>query len=323
MDIEKIKVLVAPDLLAVDNLIKQQLRSSLPLIENLGLYLITGGGKRLRPLLVLLLAHALQHCNKQHLLAAAMIELIHTATLLHDDVIDNASVRHNRKTAKEIWGNDASVLVGDFLYTRAFQVIVSIGSMSVTDILAEATNTITEGEVRQLLNRGHADTEEAAFLEIIRCKTAVLFAAGTHTSALLANADTHITDRMREFGMNFGIGFQLIDDALDYVESGQAGKGVGNDLTEGKSTLPLIYTLRNCSDSQRTLLKDVLSGHKSSCEEITAALDIVRKSGGLEYTCRKAKEYIDRARLSLADIPESAYKQALNDLMTFLLTRTH
>ena len=323
MSIEEIKTLVARDLSAVDKLIRRQLQPSLPLIEKISLYLFTGGGKRLRPLLVLLLARALQGCNKQHLLAATMIEIIHAATLLHDDVIDNARTRHHRKTAKEIWGSDASVLAGDFLYTRAFQIIVSIGSLEVTHILANATNTITTGEVRQFLNRGRSDADEATCLDIIRDKTAVLFAASAHTSALLAGADAQTVDRMKEFGMNFGIGFQLIDDVLDYAEASQAGKDAGNDLIEGKPTLPLVYALRNCSKTQRTTLANALSEPRRNTAETVAALDIVRKSGGLAYTCAKAREYVDQARSALADIRESACKQALDDLMTFLLARAY
>ncbi len=323
MSIERIKASVAQDLSLVDTLVKRQLQSPLPLINELGLHLIAGGGKRLRPLLVLLLARALNYRGEQHLLVAAMIELIHTATLLHDDVVDNSSVRRHRKTAKEIWGNDASVLVGDFLYSRAFQIIVEVGSLEVAGILADTTNTIAEGEVRQLLNRHQADIDEATFFEVIRCKTAVLFAAGTHISALLANSNAQTIASMREFGMSLGIGFQLVDDILDYAEGGRSGKEVGNDLNEGKPTLPLIYALQNCSEVERMTLEKTLTNKKNHSEEVATALNIVRKSGGLEYTLNKAKKYIDQAQSSLSGIPDSSYKHALNELMTFLLNRTH
>ncbi len=317
--LDRIRAPVAADMDAVDALITERLHSNLEFIGQLGRHLVASGGKRLRPLLVLLSAKAHGYTGDTHTLLAATIELIHTATLLHDDVVDDADLRRGNKTAKSIWGNDASVLVGDFLYSRAFQMIVKSGLPRVTGVLADTTNTIAEGEVRQLLNCRRPDVNEDDYLQVIRCKTAKLFEAAACIGAMAAGAPAEAEHGAAQFGLNVGFAFQLIDDALDYETRSGTGKPQANDLAEGKPTLPFIYTLERASPSDAQLLRDALRGNACAKD----ALALVRASGALDYTRRQAARYTGKAHAALGTLPDSAYKAALTDLAVFAVARDH
>lgn len=317
--------LVADDFNAVNSLIPQQLSSDVELVEQIGHYIIESGGKRLRPLMVLLSSRGLGYAGDAHIGLAAIIEFLHTATLLHDDVVDHSGLRRGKLTANERWGNAPSVLVGDFLYSRAFQLMVELGSMEVMGVLSSATNTIAQGEVMQLANVGNHTLSEDQYREVIRCKTALLFEAATHTGAILAHqADTDITQdqvtSMRKFGMHFGIAYQLIDDWLDYVGDAETmGKNVGDDLAEGKPTLPLIYALRHAAQSEQTLIQDALT-HKST-KDLPDILCIVKECGALNYTHEAAITESRIAEKCLAQIPAGPFKQALVSVTEFSLSR--
>ena len=269
------------------------------------------GGKRLRPLIVLLAARALGYDGEQHIRAATIIEFIHTATLLHDDVVDSSSRRRGQDSANTVFGNQASVLVGDFLYSRAFQMMVDIGDMRIMQILADATNTIAAGEVMQLMNVHDPDTTEEDYRQVIYRKTARLFEAGAQIAAVLCGQSDVIESSMVDYGRHLGTAFQLVDDALDFDASAEElGKNIGDDLAEGKATLPLIYAMQNGSDEDSKLIRDaILEGGLDHLDQITA---IIKSTGALQYTADKAQEAADLAIASLADIPESEYKQALD-----------
>ena len=305
---------------AVNALIVERLHSNLDFINELGRHIVESGGKRLRPLLVLLSAKAHGYDGDTHKLLAAIIEFIHTATLLHDDVVDNADLRRGRETAKSLWGNDASVLVGDFLYSRAFQMIVESGLPRVTDVLADATNTIAEGEVRQLLNCRRDDVGENDYLQVIRCKTAKLFEAAARIGALAAGAPKEAENNAARFGLNAGFAFQLIDDVLDYEPCNESGKPPANDFTEGKPTLPFIYALKHCPRDDARLLKDAL---KEKAGDGKDAIALIRASGALEYTRQRASAYADEAREALAAVTDSPYKVALVELAAFTVARDY
>ncbi len=319
--LDDIKAPVAADLDAVNALITQRLHSNHEFIRELSRHLINSGGKRVRPLIVLLSAKAHGYTGSLHTLLAAIIELIHTATLLHDDVVDNADLRRGRRTAKAIWGNDASVLVGDFLYSRAFQMIVESGLPRVTAVLADATNTIAEGEVRQLLNCRRPDVSEDDYLQVIRCKTATLFEAAARIGALAAGASDQAERTAAQFGLSVGFAFQLIDDVLDYEARDGTGKPQANDFAEGKPTMPFIQTLQRCSPSDAQLLKDALQ--KNADGRTEDALALVRASGALDYTRQQAALHADTAQAALSALPDSPYKTALARLVAFTLARDH
>ncbi len=319
--LDDIRAPVAADMDAVDALITERMHSDIEFIHELSGHIIESGGKRLRPLLVLLSARAHGYGGTTHTLLAAIIEFIHTATLLHDDVVDNADLRRGHKTAKSIWGNDASVLVGDFLYSRAFQMIVESGLPRITEILAEATNTIAEGEVRQLLNCRRPDVNEDNYLRVIHCKTAKLFEAAARIGAIAAGASGQAEHAAAQFGLNLGLAFQLIDDALDYETHNDAGKPQANDFGEGKPTMPFIYTLKQCSPSDAQLLRNALQ--KKANGRTEDALDIVRSSGALDYTRQQAALCADKARAMLPALPDSPYKTALDCLTLFAITRNY
>ena len=306
---------------AVNALITERLHSNLEFIDQLGHHIVTSGGKRLRPLLVLLSARTHLYEGDAHVPLAAIVEFIHTATLLHDDVVDNADLRRGRQAARSIWGNDASVLVGDFLYSRAFQMIVETGLSRVTGVLADATNTIAEGEVRQLLNCHRIDIREEDYLGVIRCKTATLFETAARIGAMVAGASDEAERNAASFGLNLGLAFQLIDDVLDYETHGGTGKSSANDLTEGKPTMPFIYTLERSSETDAQLLKDAL--RKGANNRAPDALELVRASGALDYTRRQATHYADKALAALRTLPGSEYKTALGELVEFAVTRDH
>jgi len=322
MDIQAVYSLVADDRQAVDALIRQRLHSEVVLINQISHYIINSGGKRMRPVLVLLSARAFGYSGKDHLELAAVIEFIHTATLLHDDVVDASELRRGRDTANAVWGNEASVLVGDFLYSRAFQMMVSVQNMRVMEILAQATNTIAEGEVKQLLNVHNIETTEEVYLDVIRSKTAKLFESAAQLGAVLAGRPAEEEQALAAYGMYLGTAFQLIDDALDYSSSAEElGKNIGDDLAEGKPTLPLLYTLHNGNEVQRTLIRSVIEeGGKDRISEVIAAIE---STGAIAYTSRSAQIEADKAIAQLAIIPYSPYKEALIALAHFAVSRSH
>lgn len=317
-----LKAAIAADMLAVDTNIRAQLHSDVPLVSQIADYIISAGGKRIRPALVLLMANAWGYRGTDHHKLAAVIEFIHTATLLHDDVVDESSLRRGRETANVLFGNAASVLVGDFVYSRAFQMMVSVDNMRVMRILADATNVIAEGEVLQLMNMHDPDVTEERYLQVIRSKTAKLFEAATELGCLIAGTSEDNISAAGEYGRSIGTAFQLIDDALDY--SGNAhdiGKNVGDDLREGKPTLPLIYLLQHGTTQERELVRNSIEhGDEEHFEDI---LNAITGSGALEYTIMKAEQASQRAIQSLDNLPEGVYKTALIELANFSVARNH
>lgn len=315
-----VKVLADADMRAVDELIRHSLKSDVVLVAEVSQYIVTSGGKRLRPLLVLLAARALGYDGTQQVRAAAIIEFIHTATLLHDDVVDSSARRRGRDTANTVFGNQASVLVGDFLYSRAFQMMVDIGSMRVMQILADATNTIAAGEVMQLMNMHDPDVSEDSYRQVIYRKTARLFEAGAQIAAVLAERDPGDEDAMVCYGQNLGTAFQLIDDALDYDSTPEElGKNLGDDLAEGKPTLPLIYAMENCSPSEKKMIRAAIeAGGLDKMDEVHG---IIEATGALKYTATRAREAADLAIAALAGIPDSDYKQAMIAIAEFAVRR--
>ena len=314
--------MITADMQAVDGVIRSQLHSDVPLVSQIADYIISAGGKRIRPALVLLTANAWGYQGTEHHKLAAVIEFIHTATLLHDDVVDESELRRGRRTANALFGNAASVLVGDFVYSRAFQMMVSVNNMRVMQILADATNVIAEGEVLQLMNMHDPDVTEDRYLQVIRSKTAKLFEAATELGSLIAGAPEDAIVAASEYGRSLGTAFQLIDDVLDY--SGNAtdiGKNVGDDLREGKPTLPLIYLLQHGSEAQRVLVRDCIAqGNEAHFDEI---LSVITQSGAWEYTRERAAESSQRAIEAIAKLPESSFKEALTELAVFSVSRNH
>lgn len=317
---DDIAALAAADRRAVDQLISDSLESDVVLVSQVSEYIVMSGGKRLRPLVVLLAARALGYEGKQHVRAATIVEFIHTATLLHDDVVDSSSRRRGQDSANTVFGNQASVLVGDFLYSRAFQMMVSIGNMRVMQILADATNTIAAGEVMQLMNVHDPETTEDDYRQVIYRKTARLFEAGAQIAAVLNGKGGEIESSMINYGRHLGTAFQLVDDALDYDASAdELGKNIGDDLAEGKATLPLIYAMKEGSSEDRKIIRDaILEGGLDQLDRITA---IIKSTGALQYTANKAREAADNAISSLGRVPESKYKQALIDIAELSIQR--
>jgi octaprenyl-diphosphate synthase len=320
LSFEDVKALARDDMGAVDDLIRSSLQSDVLLVSQVAEYIVTSGGKRLRPLIVLLAARALGYTGGHQMNAAAIVEFIHTATLLHDDVVDSSDRRRGRDTANSVFGNQASVLVGDFLYSRAFQMMVDIGRMRVMQILADATNTIAAGEVMQLMNVHDPDVTEAEYRKVIYRKTARLFEAGAQIAAVLADRDPNDEAAMICYGQNLGTAFQLVDDALDYDASPEElGKNLGDDLAEGKPTLPLIYVLENGSDAEKQLIRGAIEeGGIDKLDDIQA---IVESTGALQYTATRAQEAADVAINALSGIPESEYKQAMIAIADFAVRR--
>ncbi len=312
--------LARPDMDAVNALISASLESDVALVSQVSEYIVTSGGKRLRPLIVLLAARALGYNGEQHVRSAAIIEFIHTATLLHDDVVDSSSRRRGKDSANAVFGNQASVLVGDFLYSRAFQMMVEIDSMRVMQILADATNTIAAGEVLQLMNVHDPDTTEDAYRQVIYRKTARLFEAGAQIAAVLANRSAADESAMVNYGQNLGTAFQLVDDALDFNASAdELGKNLGDDLAEGKATLPLIYAMQRGTEVERAMIRNsILNGGLEHLAEIQA---VIESTGALEYTAARAQEAASYAIDALSDIPETEYKQALVAIAEFAIQR--
>ncbi len=324
-DITSVIDLVAQDMADVTKTIGENLNSDVALINQLGAYIVQAGGKRLRPVALLLAAKATNPDNtpsdKNQILLAAIIEFIHTATLLHDDVVDESEMRRGRETANEVFGNAASVLVGDYLYSRSFQMMVDVGSMRVMEILSRTTNQIAEGEVMQLINCGSADTTEQQYMETIQSKTAILFEAATQLGAVITKQASHVEQAMANYGLHLGTAFQLVDDILDYTADAQAmGKNVGDDLAEGKPTLPLINAIERSTGRDKTLLQEAITN--ASRENLDAVLAIIEKTGSLAYTARIAREQAKLAQSALEPLPDSKYKTALLALAEFSVERT-
>jgi octaprenyl-diphosphate synthase len=320
MSLAPIKQVVEADFAATDRVIRDRLASDVALVNQVAEYIVAGGGKRLRPLVVLIAARACGYEGNRHTEAAGIIEFIHTATLLHDDVVDGSDLRRGRDTANAVWGNEASVLVGDYLYSRAFQMMVSIGLPRIMGVMADATNKIAEGEVLQLMNAHDPETTEERYFEVIYRKTARLFEAGTQIAAILAGATPELETAMLRYGKHLGTAFQLVDDALDYQSnSAELGKNIGDDLAEGKPTLPLIHALKNGSPDDQALIRSaILEGGLDHLDRITAAIE---STGGLAYTARLARRESDLAIEALAGLPDTVYKRALRDLADFAVTR--
>jgi len=315
-----IRAPVREDLAAVDHAIRTELASDVVLVNSIAEYIIGAGGKRLRPLLVVLAARAAGYTGQAHASAAALVEFIHTATLLHDDVVDESSQRRGRDTANEVFGSTASVLVGDFLYSRAFQMMVKLDRMAVMAILADATNTIAAGEVLQLMNLRDPDTTEERYFEVIYRKTARLFEAGGEVAGVLAAASPAVCSALATYGKHLGNAFQLVDDALDYrSDVGERGKNLGDDLAEGKPTLPLIHALRHATPVQQALIRQAIEfGGLKYLDEITA---MIESTGGLTYTTKLAEDEALRASAALEGLPGSLYKEALLSLARFAVIR--
>ncbi len=313
---------IAADMGEVNTVIRQQLYSEVPLVNQVSEYIISAGGKRIRPVLVLLIANAYAYKGTAHHSLAAVIEFIHTATLLHDDVVDESSLRRGKETANALFGNAASVLVGDFLYSRAFQMMVTVGNARVMQIVADATNVIAEGEVLQLLNMHNPDVNEEDYLRVIRSKTAKLFEAAAQLGALISGADEAGIEAAGEYGRSLGTAFQLIDDVLDYSgNAAEIGKNVGDDLREGKPTLPLIYLMENGTAEQRELVRSCIeNGDEQHFNEILAA---ITSSGALDYTRQEAQKAARRAADAVQSLPDSKYKNSLLELSTFAVDRNH
>ncbi len=320
MSFESIKKLLASDMSAVDGVIRTRLHSEVALVNQVGEYIVNSGGKRLRPALVVLSAKAFGYTGKYHHDLAAVVEFIHTATLLHDDVVDESELRRGRATASSLFGNAASVLVGDFLYSRAFQMMVEVDNMRVMQTLADATNTIAEGEVLQLLNCHDANVDAANYLHVIHCKTAKLFEAAMRLGAILGNADEPMERAAAKYGMHLGTAFQLVDDVLDYSGNEQdTGKNLGDDLAEGKPTLPLIYAMQHGDTNQSAVVREAIE--QGDISRFADVLQVVKQTGALEYTRQQAQRESDEACAVLATLPDTNYKQSLLQLANFASTR--
>ncbi|RYV00594.1 octaprenyl diphosphate synthase [Shewanella sp. OPT22] len=311
MDLNAIRALTDADMQNVNQLIYKQLESDVALINQLGFYIVNSGGKRLRPLLSVLAAKSVDYKGSDHLKLAAIVEFIHTASLLHDDVVDESTMRRGRQTANAMFGNSASVLVGDFLYTRSFQMMTELNSLKVLKILADTTNVLAEGEVMQLMNLNEPDTSEDNYMRVIYCKTARLFEAATQLGGVLADVDESIELALGEYGKYLGTAFQIADDLLDYTaDAEELGKNIGDDLAEGKPTLPLIYALAHGNDEEKSLIKGVIE-NADGTEVIDQILAALKRTGALDYTQKRAEEEAEKAIQALSIVPESEYKEAL------------
>jgi octaprenyl-diphosphate synthase len=322
MDIAAIQTLISHDMQAVNALIHKRLHSDVALVNQVGHYIVNSGGKRLRPMLLLLSARAFDYQGTHHINLAAVIEFIHTATLLHDDVVDASELRRGRQTANSVWGNEASVLVGDFLYSRAFQMMVEVNKLRVLEILSNATNIIAEGEVLQLLNCHEPNTSEADYLQVIRSKTAKLFEASAQLGAVISEQPSKYEQAMAKYGAHLGTAFQLIDDVLDYsATTGEIGKNVGDDLAEGKPTLPLIYALKHGTPTQQQILREAIAqGGKEFIKDVIAAIE---STDAIGYTTRTATKEADLAIAALTGLPPSPYTAALLGLANFSVNRSY
>ncbi|MDU4093713.1 MAG: octaprenyl diphosphate synthase [Pantoea sp.] len=321
MNLEQINELTAQDMAAVNETILSQLNSDVSLINQLGYYIISGGGKRIRPMIAILAARALDYPGKQHVTIAALIEFIHTATLLHDDVVDESDMRRGKATANAAFGNAASVLVGDFIYTRAFQMMTSLGSLRILELMSEAVNVIAEGEVLQLMNCNDPDITEESYMRVIYSKTARLFEAAAQSSGILAGATEAQEQGLQDYGRYLGTAFQLIDDLLDYSADGQTlGKNVGDDLSEGKPTLPLLHAMRHGDPQQTAMIREAIE-QGNGRHLLDPVLEAMRQCGSLEWTRMRAEEEADKAIAALQVLPESPWRSALEALAHMAVQR--
>lgn len=323
MDFEAIGKLSATDMASVNQLIQEHLTSDVALINQLGFYIINSGGKRMRPLLAVLAARAVGYQGQDHIAIAAIIEFIHTSTLLHDDVVDESTLRRGKETANALFGNQASVLVGDFLYSRSFQMMTDLKNLSVMEVLADATNIIAEGEVLQLINCNDPETTEEQYLRVIYCKTAKLFEAATRLAAIVSEQSSEIEEAMSQYGTHLGTAFQLVDDLLDYTaDATELGKNIGDDLAEGKPTLPLIYAMQKGSESQAGMIRDAITDG-NGLDKLEPILATLHETGALTYTAEQAVVEAEKAVTALAPLPDSDYKEALIALARLAANRSH
>ncbi|WP_341263303.1 octaprenyl diphosphate synthase [Morganella morganii] len=322
MNSEQIIALIADDMTAVNQKIQKQLTSDVSLINQLGYYIISGGGKRIRPMIAVLTGRALGYDGDKHIQVAALIEFIHTATLLHDDVVDESDMRRGKQTANEVFGNAASVLVGDFIYTRSFQMMTDLDSMRVLKLMSEATNVIAEGEVLQLMNCNDPDISEADYMQVIYSKTARLFEAASQSAAILAGATPEQEKALQDYGRFLGTAFQLIDDVLDYdADNATLGKNTGDDLDEGKPTLPLLHAMHNGNAEESALIRQAIEqgNGRHLLEQVLATM---KRCGSLAYTYARAEEEADKAIAALSALPDSQYKDALAGLAHIAVRRS-
>jgi len=321
LSLDECNTLVAKDMHRVDDHIREQLSSEVVLINQLSAYIVGSGGKRLRPQLVLLAAGACGYTGDQHITVAAIIEFIHTATLLHDDVVDASDMRRGRETANAVWGNEAAVLVGDFLYSRSFEMMVAVKSMRVMDILARTTNRIAEGEVMQLLNVREPKLTEEKYIDVIEAKTARLFQAATQLGAVLAEQPDDVRVALAEYGNKLGTAFQIVDDVLDYQSDSESmGKNVGDDLAEGKTTLPLIYAMRDGSDAERELIAKAITD--DGLAALSGVLEAIDRTQAIEKSLLTAQRYAEQAADALNVLPVSQYREALSTIASYSVKRS-
>ena len=314
--------LIGEDLKNVERQFKKDLQSDVPLIRKVGEYVLSSGGKRIRPALLLLAAKLCGYTGDRHVPLASVIEFIHTATLLHDDVVDNANLRRGIASANTLWGNEASVLVGDFLFSKSFSLMVADGDLNVLRVLSNATTIIAEGEVLQLICTSDLDITEERYIEVVKCKTAILLSAACQCGAILGNVSSEKEDALSDFGMSLGIAFQLMDDTLDYVANEeQFGKSIGHDLEEGKITLPLIHTLRQCTDAERESIGEVITKEYLEQEDFQTVFKLVHRYGGIEYAVNQAMQYIKDSKVPLQQFLDSPAKSALLELADYVVTR--
>ncbi|QRM18850.1 octaprenyl diphosphate synthase [Dechloromonas sp. TW-R-39-2] len=322
MTLEQLYALIGPDMKSVDAVIRDRLHSDVALVSQVSEYIINSGGKRMRPALVLLAAGAMGYQGTRHHEMAAVVEFIHTATLLHDDVVDESALRRGRDTANAMFGNAASVLVGDFLYSRAFQMMVSVDNMRVMQVLSDATNVIAEGEVLQLMNCHDADVDEARYMQVIHYKTAKLFEAAAQLGAILGQATPEVEKALAAYGMHLGTAFQLIDDVLDYSgQEADTGKHLGDDLAEGKPTLPLIYAMQHGSPQHSANVRKAIE--EGGRDDFPAVLEAIRASGALDHARARARQEAELARSSIFCLGASPFKEALLQLSSFAVERNH
>lgn len=322
MPIEHLRRLVSEDFDAVNALILQKIESEVSLIDDLASHIVKSGGKRLRPLLVLLTSHACSYKGADHIKLAAMVEFFHTATLLHDDVVDESTLRRGRETANEIWGSKASILVGDYLFIQYMQLMIEVGDLNIMRILTEISHNISCGEIKQLNNRHLPTMNEEAYFDIIRSKTSILFAASAGLGPLISKADDKIYKGIFDYGLHVGNAFQLIDDALDYCSDAETlGKNIGDDLADGKATLPLLYALKHGNTAQQTLITDSLK--QGSIERLPDILEAINDTKAIDYTHQVARGEVDKAITSLQVLPDSLYKEALIELANYAVERDH
>ncbi len=318
--LEQIISLSAPDMAKVDACIHASLQSDVVLINQIAIYIVSSGGKRLRPMLLTLSAHACGYQGQDHIPLAAIIEFIHTATLLHDDVVDESDLRRGQQSVHAVWGNAASVLVGDFLYSRSFQMMVALDSMRVMEVLADTTNTISEGEVQQLLNMGDPEVDQARYMQVIENKTAKLFEAACRLAAIISQKSADIEAALALYGNRLGCAFQIADDVLDYTgDAGTMGKNVGDDLAEGKPTMPIIFARERCDENERKLLDDAIRNGR--LEDLSPVLEIIERTGSLKATLDCARTKANEARQALEILPASPWRVALEQLADYSIDR--